>query len=486
MSIVPRGWSTYASTALKLATAERIIGYQFKKVDLLYEALDQEKAKLVSSSGEQKGLRTRNTRQALVGDALARLDLAERWYEMPDMMGSAWQEISAHALSNDHLGQVGHKLGLDECAIPSKVESRYNMASLVEAIFAAVHMDGASKSQLQKVMHRLGVGHKLLDPIHRTWIHNAVISQLNLPDRFFIGHQFRLQEAVFETSLKRTPLPESPPPHLIGLAQGLWERFKRPWLWLIKQTTREVARGRKTRRLGFNKSATSPGTQRSVAGKARAPAKKPSTTPSEKIDGIGPPILDKNSLDYVEEDKREAASQQMMDKHGELETKKDSEESTSDGPMAGSSKSKAPVPTNRESQLDSSKKGASVGAVELTAADTQGSKKTSKESGPGGSIKENPTDSVELKDKKQPNKDSSAEAVKKGRQALIQKAPLLKKKLKLLQLEESKMLKEFQELRKAGKSETPENLEIYEKLQERRARIQDNYDGIMRKLNQKT
>lgn len=59
-------------------------------------------------------MRTRNTRKALVGDALARLDLAQQWYNHPGLPGWAWSHVQI-ALSNDHLGQIGYSLGLDEC-----------------------------------------------------------------------------------------------------------------------------------------------------------------------------------------------------------------------------------------------------------------------------------------------------------------------------------------------------------------------------------
>lgn len=71
-----RGWSKTASTALKLATAERIIGYQFKDVDKLYEALDQTERRVLLPSGKNLRLRPRNSRLALVGDALGQLHVS--------------------------------------------------------------------------------------------------------------------------------------------------------------------------------------------------------------------------------------------------------------------------------------------------------------------------------------------------------------------------------------------------------------------------
>lgn len=115
MAVVLRGWSRTASTALKLATAERIIGYQFKDVDLLYEALDQTKFSLSSPSGKHSNSKPRNARLALVGDVQAKLYLAQKWYHNQSLTGNQWTEIATWTLSNQHLGEVGFKLGLDEC-----------------------------------------------------------------------------------------------------------------------------------------------------------------------------------------------------------------------------------------------------------------------------------------------------------------------------------------------------------------------------------
>lgn len=115
MAVVVRGWSRTASTAVKLATAERIIGYQFNDVDRLFEALDQKKT-FLSPSGRK---RPRNTRLALVGDVQAKLYMAQKWYDQPDLHGNNWHEIISEALSNDRLGEYGFKLGLDECASKS-------------------------------------------------------------------------------------------------------------------------------------------------------------------------------------------------------------------------------------------------------------------------------------------------------------------------------------------------------------------------------
>lgn len=116
MAVVLRGWSRTASTALKLATAEKIIGYQFNDVDRLYEALDQKKHSVSLLSGKQSRDKPRNARLALLGDAQAKLYMAQQWYDNRDLNGTDWSQIAISTLSNEHLGEIGFKLGLDECA----------------------------------------------------------------------------------------------------------------------------------------------------------------------------------------------------------------------------------------------------------------------------------------------------------------------------------------------------------------------------------
>lgn len=115
MAVVARGWSKTASTAVKLATAERIIGYQFKDVDRLYEALDQTKQPNMLPSGKPAKDRPRNHRLALLGDAHAKLRMAQQYYDNRDLVGAHWGMISATTLSNNQMSEFGFRLGLDEC-----------------------------------------------------------------------------------------------------------------------------------------------------------------------------------------------------------------------------------------------------------------------------------------------------------------------------------------------------------------------------------
>lgn len=198
-----RGWARTASTAAKLASVEQIIGYNFKSVERLYEAMDIEKVLVLPNGEERSARRTRNTRLALVGDAAAQFHLAGQWYDR-NLDGIQWVEVRTQGLCNDTLGKIGFSLGLDELTVPEPCEGSYAMASTVEAILGAVHYDGGEDA-LKRVMARCGISHKLLEVPERAWTREAMTTSRNLPQRFFAGHQWELQSMLFRINPKVLP-----------------------------------------------------------------------------------------------------------------------------------------------------------------------------------------------------------------------------------------------------------------------------------------
>ena len=199
-----RGWARSSSTAAKLATVEQIIGYRFKSAERLYEALDLEKQTITLSNGQERsGRRPRNTRLALVGDSAAKFNFACQWYAR-DLNGIQWIRIHSEALCNDNLGDVGFAVGLDELTVPESTKNSYAMASTVEAILGAVHLDGGEDA-LSRVMGRLGITHRLFDSPERAWVHEPVRSRRNLPARFFLGHQWNMQKLLFNANPSLLP-----------------------------------------------------------------------------------------------------------------------------------------------------------------------------------------------------------------------------------------------------------------------------------------
>lgn len=199
-----RGWSRSSSTAAKLAAVERIIGYQFKSLERLYEAMDQEKPMLTLPSGEERmGRRTRNTRLALVGDSAAQFQFACQWYEK-DLDGLQWERIRNTCLSNENLGRIGFQMGLDELTVPTYCDGNYAMASTVEAILGAVHYDGGEDA-VRRVMDRCRISHMLFDAPEHLWVRKAVVTSRDIPESFFSGHQWELQALLYRLNPKLLP-----------------------------------------------------------------------------------------------------------------------------------------------------------------------------------------------------------------------------------------------------------------------------------------
>lgn len=194
------------------------------------------------------------------------------------------------------------------------------MASTVEAVFAAMQMDGAGQEQLHKVMARFGVQHKLVDPIQRAWIHHAVRSELNLPNRFFIGHHFRLQGTIFKTKLTRPQggtLPRKRGNKVWRRIKSSWKTIKRLWLGPRKnrqQPTVRPASQQQRKPLALKSTTRSPNVVKALAGESRSTATKTVNTPCKNVATGETTILSKESLGRFEDDEQAAALEQATEK----------------------------------------------------------------------------------------------------------------------------------------------------------------------------
>lgn len=322
-------------------------------------------------------------------------------------------------------------------------------------------MDGASQSQLHRVMFRFGVTHKLIDPPHRAWIHAAVLSELDLPDRFFIGHHFKLQESIFETSLKRSQ--PSPAPQEIGP----WEYLKRLlWMKPSRQTPREGTRGRKPRRPESRKpGASSPWKVRRAAEEAKAQANRRATTPSKSRYSGETGTLANSPPGNSGEVERAAGPQEMTEEQDLVETKEVSKGSTSDASTPEATKPEAPTPTKRKLQATRSEQSIAAGKVDPRAIGTQGSDKASEEQlGPGLSKKD-------------------GAQIDAAKQVLSSEVAAVKNKLEILKQNRLTMQNKFRELRAAGKLENAVDLRIYKTNTEKQARVANHLEMLTKKLN---
>lgn len=182
---------TQPPTRARVETCQRIIGYRFRNIDLIEEALTL-KASL-------------NQRLAIAGDRAADLQLVARWYgKTGHLTPWQWDKIKGALLGNTNLAQVGKRLRIQDC-LPQPCSDE-NMATTVEAIIGAVWMDSEKDlAAVGSVMDRFGLTrHRLLpspppsptttttdQPPYEIW------SSRPLPDRFFTGHHLGLLQLLF-------------------------------------------------------------------------------------------------------------------------------------------------------------------------------------------------------------------------------------------------------------------------------------------------
>lgn len=345
------------------------------------------------------------------------------------------------------------------------------MATTVEAIFAAVQMDGAGLEQFHKVMARFGLQHKLVEPVQRAWIYHAVKSKLSLPDRFFIGHHFRLQEGVFETQIKRSNA-QREKTRSRGRSNSLWRRIKKSWtgiklMWLGPHGNHgkpEWILPAKRQRPVSESATRSPkiveplveGPPPTVTGTTIAASKDVATSETN--------ILSKESLRRFEGDRRAAARQGATDRDDPAEATELSPPEVNT-PSQPSKPQPQPVVPNEDTSADDSR---------TTASDSQDSNKASTDApAPNPPAKDNAVSGAEMDAERQPHEAPEAEPVEvteagdspeKSKQ-LVKK---LENRYKRLGAEVRKMELAFHELNLANKKKTPEQVREFNNLNLRR------------------
>ncbi|EEA19944.1 hypothetical protein EYB25_010025 [Talaromyces marneffei] len=149
----------------KVAACQRIIQYSVTDMRLILEALNMSGQGLFFQGQWMK--LPKNTRLAVYGDSAAAHYMCRRWVEMP-LTKEQWTGIRKHVLGNSILGRTGIRMGLNYCLNlnPGTTEVSHDMmATSVEAILGAVHLDGGDQA-LASVMTALGLTSDLLVPLH--------------------------------------------------------------------------------------------------------------------------------------------------------------------------------------------------------------------------------------------------------------------------------------------------------------------------------
>lgn len=333
-------------------------------------------------------------------------------------------------------------------------------------------MDGASEEQVQKVMHRFGIHHKLVTPGDRAWIHEAVISKLTLPNRFFIGHQFKLQEKIFETKMTQPKVTQPSPGHRIGL----WERIKRLWLRPNEETTVIQSSLRGRRQTVTKLAAQSPANSQSVAEKQKVAANGSTTTSSKDVSNSRTEVLGDNLSGHSEEDEQAPAPEEMTKRQIPAPKQEVSEGSTSEA-LASS------TPTKTKSRAARSKEDTSVGDIEPTEAGFQAPGNNSKiEKEPNQSREDSRAVGVELQRQKQPHEDSAVGPVTAKAEDVEKLAKRLKNELADLATQQRQIEERFKRLRSAGKKKSLEDMKTLKGVLAQRTVVKAKYEKIRKQL----
>lgn len=323
----------------------------------------------------------------------------------------------------------------DESEVSKEIVRPYDMATTLEALIAAVHMDGASQEQCRKIYTRFGLQHKLVGPIDRSWIWKIVRSKMDLPEKFFIGHHFKLQEGIFETQLKRLPAQKEEGIGMWGRAKRLWRRTRRLWrrtkrLWQPEKKTekKRVSQPRSRRRV--SRSATQ--LPRSVDPSAESTRSAATETTSPTLDVATSEIefAPEDSPGRCENDEQAASLEQTIDRVDLAETNGAAEVSSSQLPTSSRPTKRRTGPARPEEDTSNDVESAETGA--------QGSNTASKEEAASPSSKDVAATGVELKVEHQSHEVSEtelAEATKEddSEQDLKQATQEMAKEAKVLQ-----------------------------------------------------
>ena len=378
----------------------------------------------------------------------------------------------------------------DNTQVHDKVENRVNMATTVEAVFAAVQMDGAGQDQFHRVMARFGLQHKLLEPIQRAWIYQAVKSRMELPDRFFIGHHFKLQEGIFATQLKRFIIQEKE----IGLrkrldwlwkpANLLWKRVEGLWLGHPRRTRTKYGRLRR-KQLPVSTPATQEPTEgfKPLVEGPRPTATGTTITPSKNVATAETEMPDEDSPGRSK-DERNVASDQTTEREAWAKKQEPVAESDTD----------KPTPSKRtKRQLRSSPSKDTTGDdVATTEAGLQDPNKASYKASTDGlapdlSGKYGAVADAELDVEHQLDEAFEAELIEAIEGESRKKMNLMKEKTKQMdaqfRMRQVEMENEFRQLRLARGTKTVDQKREFNELLEDRQRLKEHLQSINNKLS---
>ncbi len=140
-----------------LQKLQKIIGYQFKKPDLLREALTHP-----SLAHEKGATATHNQRLEFLGDAVLQLVLTDRVYKLyPQLAEGQLTQLRAHLANRHTLFRRASAMGLGEFLLLGKGEENSggrtrlsNLADAYEALIGALYLDGGLRAVRKFLLHQ--------------------------------------------------------------------------------------------------------------------------------------------------------------------------------------------------------------------------------------------------------------------------------------------------------------------------------------------
>lgn len=364
----------------------------------------------------------------------------------------------------------------DESEVSKKIVKLYDMATTLEAIAAAVHMDGASQEQCHKVYTRFGLEHKLLDPPERLWIWKMVSSRLDLPEKFFIGHHFKLQEGIFQTQLKHFPAQKKKKEAgLWGRAKWLWWRAKRLWQ-PRKETRKKRISERRLQQSVSRSSRQPPGSVDSLAERTQSAGTRTKNPPLD-VATSETEVIGENSAGRCEDVEQTAAPERTADER-DLAKKREAEESTSAAPTSSK-------PTKRPRRPAPSKEDTSTDDVRPAETGSENSSTDSRDRpAPKTSSKDVAATGVDMKVENQPHETLKADPVEAIKEVDSEQG---RKRLAEELAAEAKILEAAcRKLRLAGGPKTEEGKQKLKDMQHRRKLVVDKRSVLLQPLNRQS
>ncbi|ETN41454.1 uncharacterized protein HMPREF1541_03390 [Cyphellophora europaea CBS 101466] len=143
---------------------EEILGYQFNDKSLCASALNASGTNHILHGTIIKP----NKRLATYGDTAMTQLMCAKWLDTDRTLGD-WADIRSTTLASKNLGEIGTSAGIDKAAVFSggtTTVSDKMMASVVQAIMGAVHLDAGMHAEqvLGTAMSKIGLENSLLQP----------------------------------------------------------------------------------------------------------------------------------------------------------------------------------------------------------------------------------------------------------------------------------------------------------------------------------